>query len=69
MFCRRPRYDPGDISAHPPPIASVMEPDDERVEFYKKLECCYSNKPGKKPYTFHDIDNMIRDILRAKTNR
>lgn len=42
---------------------------DERAEFYRKLECYYTSKPGKKPYNLDDINTMIQAILNAKTNK
>lgn len=50
------------------PKPSAME-NNERDEFYKKLESYYTYKPGKKPYTIDEMNTMIQDLINAKTNR
>jgi len=42
---------------------------DEKVEFFKKLDIFYTDKPGKKPHSMNEVETIIQDIIHAKTNR
>ncbi|KAL4090899.1 hypothetical protein QTP88_025657 [Uroleucon formosanum] len=38
----------------------------EKTEFYQKMDKCYLEKPGKKPYTAEKIESIIGEINDAK---
>lgn len=38
---------------------------DEKVEFFKKLDIFYTDKPGKKPHSINEVETIIQDIIHA----
>jgi len=43
-----------------------MEKFNDKMEFYKKMDRYYLDKPGKKPYTAEKIESIIVEINDAK---